>query len=47
MVGIVNHPIYILFKDTVAGDEKDAHDYLQKIIDGNFNIDPTKYGVIK
>ena len=47
MVGIVNHPIYILFKDTVAGDEKDAHDYLQKLIDGNFNIDPTSYGVIK
>ena len=47
MVGIGNHPIYILFKDTVAGDEKDAHDYLQKIIDANFNIDPTKYGVIK
>ena len=47
MVGIVNHPIYILFKDTVAGDEKNAHDYLQKLIDGNFNIDPTSYGVIK
>lgn len=47
MVGIVNHPIYILFKDTVAGDEKDAHDYLQKLIDANFSLDPTSYGVIK
>lgn len=47
MVGIINHPIYVLFKDTVAGDEKDAHDYLQKLIDANYSLDPTSYGVIK
>lgn len=40
MVGITNHPIYVLFKDDKEGDEKNAHDFLQKIIDANYNLDP-------
>ena len=40
MVGITNHPIYVLFKDDKEGDEKNAHDSLQKIIDANYNLDP-------
>jgi hypothetical protein len=47
MVGIVNQPIYILFKDDEDGDEKNAYKYLKKLIDGNFSLDPTKYGVIQ
>ena len=46
MVGINTLPIYVLFKDDEDGPEKDAHDYLQKIIDANFSLDPSKYGVI-
>ena len=44
MVGINTQPIYVLFKDDEEGDEKDAHDYLQKIIDANFSLNPSRYG---
>ena len=44
MVGINSQPIYFLFKDNVPGPEKNAHDYLQKIIDKYYSLDPSKYG---
>lgn len=44
MVGINTIPIYVLFKDDEDGDEKNAHDYLQKIIDAHYSLDPSRYG---
>ena len=44
MVGINTIPIYVLFKDDEDGDEKNAHDYLQKIIDKFYSLDSSRYG---
>ena len=44
MVGINTIPIYVLFKDDEDGDEKNAHDYLQKIIDAHYSLDSSRYG---
>ena len=44
MVGINTVPIYVLFKDDEDGDEKNAHDYLQKIIDKFYSLDSSRYG---
>ena len=44
MVGINTVPIYVLFKDDEDGDEKNAHDYLQKIIDAHYSLDSSRYG---
>ena len=44
MVGINTIPIYVLFKDDEDGDEKNAHDYLQKIIDASYSLDSSRYG---
>lgn len=44
MVGINTIPIYVLFKDDEEGDEKNAHDYLQKIIDAHYSLDSSRYG---
>ncbi len=44
MVGINTVPIYVLFKDDEDGDEKNAHDYLQKLIDAHYSLDSSRYG---
>lgn len=44
MVGINTVPIYVLFKDDEDGDEKNAHDYLQKLIDKFYSLDSSRYG---
>lgn len=44
MVGINTIPIYVLFKDDEDGDEKNAHDYLQKLIDKFYSLDSSRYG---
>ena len=44
MVGINTIPIYVLFKDDEEGDEKNAHDYLQKLIDKFYSLDSSRYG---
>ena len=46
MVGVRALPIYMLFDDSTAGNEKDAYTYLKNLIDTYLTVDEKMYGTL-